>query len=419
MLRAGEDSAAFAYWLTTFGHVPKSNQLRNVAMSMLENAVGAGAAPVGRTGITFQVCPEVPLPTADDELQEGLDYNFHGSVFSDSPLTEVSITVAGGKQKLEEKVTFDATAGVQSYSLDSEAETVEQKAVDNLVDLSALPAGKYTVTITAKSTGVSGGKELFKQSFKIVDTSRYILTQNKFDDNYNEANAFFGGRTEEFLFHYSVKKDRSISTENDWREKYLQGDSKLGRVHETAVPYFDKAYEYLTTSYICVTCHRVKSDGSEVNVIGRVTPLMKLMKEYRAYVPRFQSNLQFLSHHTLGTAMDVNDNMYPNTNVITNHELIGTEVRDYLTYNGIKTDDKGQQYYDFTYTGSYPAKYNRVPTSIINYLLYELAFFRAGFQWGYYYETACDAMHYTLTEHDINRHNYSDTGLRKVYSYYN
>ncbi len=46
-----------------------------------------------------------------------------------------------------------------------------------------------------------------------------------------------------------------------------------------------------------------------------------------------------------------------------------------------------------------------------------MAFFRAGFQWGYYYESACDGMHFTLAEFDINRHMYSDVGLRKIYEY--
>ena len=131
----------------------------------------------------------------------------------------------------------------------------------------------------------------------------------------------------------------------------------------------------------------------------------------------FSPTSAYVSHHTLGTAIDVNDNMYPNYNILTNHDLIGDDVRHHLTYNGIKTDESGQQYYDFTYDGSYSARYKQIPKSLLNYLIYELAFFRAGFQWGYYYETACDGMHFMLTENDINRHMHSDIGLRKVYEY--
>ncbi|MEZ4509046.1 MAG: M15 family metallopeptidase [Eubacteriales bacterium] len=135
------------------------------------------------------------------------------------------------------------------------------------------------------------------------------------------------------------------------------------------------------------------------------------------YVPRFQSNLGYISHHTLGTAIDVNDDMYPNKNKSSNHDIIGDDVKNHLVYNGIQTDETGVRYYDFTYDGSYPARYLKVPKTIVNYLLYELAFFRAGFEWGYYYETTCDAMHFMLTENDINRHMHSDIGLRKVYAY--
>ena len=109
--------------------------------------------------------------------------------------------------------------------------------------------------------------------------------------------------------------------------------------------------------------------------------------------------------------------MYPNANIPRNHDLIGGEVRNHLTYLGIKTDENGIRYYDFAYDGSYSARYNKVPKTIINYLLYELAFFRAGFEWGFYYETTCDAMHFMLTENDITRHMHTDIGLRKVYEY--
>ena len=143
----------------------------------------------------------------------------------------------------------------------------------------------------------------------------------------------------------------------------------------------------------------------------------ELVDKYAAYVPRFQSNLEYLSHHTLGTAIDVNDNMYPNQNIPRNHDLIGGEVKNHLVYNGIKTDENGIKYYDFTYDGTYPAKYKKIPKSILNYLVYELAFFRAGFEWGFYYETTCDAMHFMLTENDRNRHMHTDIGLRKVYEY--
>ena len=185
-------------------------------------------------------------------------------------------------------------------------------------------------------------------------------------------------------------------------------------MHSDAVPYFEAANHYLENTYVCVTIINPRTGNTTE---GRVTLLKDLMEKETTYVPRFQSNLEYVSHHTLGTAIDVNDNMYPNFNILSNHDLVGSEVKQHLVYNGIKTAEDGRQYYDFTYDGSYSAKYQRVPKTIINYLLYELAFFRAGFQWGYYYETACDGMHFMLTENDINRHMHTDIGLRKVYEY--
>jgi hypothetical protein len=48
--------------------------------------------------------------------------------------------------------------------------------------------------------------------------------------------------------------------------------------------------------------------------------------------------------------------------------------------------------------------------------LYELAFYRAGFQWGHYYVSTSDAMHFTLTDNIRISHD-GNEGLRKVYEY--
>ena len=80
------------------------------------------------------------------------------------------------------------------------------------------------------------------------------------------------------------------------------------------------------------------------------------------------------------------------------------------------SDENGTKYYDFTYTGGYRNAVKEVPPEIVNYLLYELAFYRAGFRWGFYFDSS-DAMHFTLTE---SRREYFEEGayaLRKVYEY--
>ena len=423
LLRGGGESEAYRYWETSYGHVPKLYRMKKAAAAMLRSAVGRtdDAVPVGYDGIRFQPCYEVPMPVNDEKLQKDLDYNLHGSVYSDSPLTNVTASFASsGGKGVTGTVTFDPAANVTAYSLVSKDEPKEGAALDSLVDVSGLGAGKYTFTLTATSVKQSAPVTLHTATVQVADVETkdgYLLTQNKFDDNYSEALRFFAGDTSQFLFHYwfrgSGDEGRDISTETQWRESHMV-ETKLGRAHVKAQPYFDKAYDYLTNTYIAVDV--LRSTG-EVRP-GKVIQLFKLIEgDTTPYVPRFQSNLEYVSHHTLGTAVDINYGMYPNMNIITNHELIRDDVQNNLEYTGVKVDDDGQKYYSFYYTGSYRKAYQRVPKTIINYLLYELAFYRAGFQWGHYYETACDSMHFMLSENDPNKFMDSEIGMRKVFTY--
>ncbi len=415
LLRAGENDPALDYWDTAQAFASTEHRLKKATIAMLRNSLNLGPVPVGRDGVHFQGSLENPLIAAGEELQKRLDFNIRGSVYSGSALTSVtaSFESLGNAKGCTQTVTFDPAANIRAYSLENESLPVEQKALDALFDISGLSAGRYRFTLSATTASATAPASLYSVECTIIDTKRLELTQNKFDDNYLEAYRFFGGDLDKFILHFSLKDSRSIATENDWRNTYIV-ESSLGRVHSSAVPNFEVANHYLENTYVCVTIVNPRT-GNQTD--GRVTLLKDLISKETTYVPRFQSNLQYVSHHTLGTAIDVNDDMYPNKNIITNHELIGTDVREHLVYNGIKTDEKGRNYYDFTYNGSYSAKFERVPKTIINYLLYEFAFYRAGFQWGYYYETACDAMHFTLSETDINRHMHSDIGLRKVYEY--
>ena len=415
MLRLGESSAAVFYWDTAQPDASQLYRLRKAARAMLSCTVGSGTLPVGRDGIHLQPDPEVPLITEGEELIKGVDFNIRGSVYSDSPLTSVTaaMTSRGDGKSETQTVTFDPTENILGYSLDAKSDHSDRDGLSNLFDISDLPTGRYQFTLTATSAAQTEPVTLYSVECSISSSHDMFLTQNKFDGSYSRVYAFFKGDTSKFLFQYWIRDGRSISTDTEWREATIV-KSSLGRVNIAAVPYFELANYYLENTYVCVTIVNKKADRQ---TDGRVTQLKKLISKETTYVPRFQSNLQYVSHHTLGLAIDVNDDMYPNKNILTNHDLIGDDVRNHLVYNGIKTDEDGQQYYDFTYDGTYSGRFARVPKTIVNYLLYELAFFRAGFQWGYYYETACDGMHFTLAEFDINRHMYSDVGLRKIYEY--
>lgn len=412
MLRAGADSAGVHYWTTAEAHVAWQGSLKKAAIAMLCVAAGGETTPVGYQGIQFRSCPEVPMMRQGEILERGLDFNLHGSLYSDSPLTSVTAEItplAEGGSVIRESVAFLPEENVTAYSLTSKI----YESLDKQFDVRRMRPGPYHFTLSATSVSHPDPISLVSVDCSVVMVRPHTLSQNNFDDNYLDALEFFRGDTNAFLFPFYMGDGRGIGTDEIWRNAHIV-TSSMGRVNVFAVPNFEKANHYLKNTYLRVSL--LNHYTGEV-LEGSTLLLDDLVDKYCAYVPRFQSNLEYLSHHTLGTAIDVNDNMYPNTNTKRNHDLIGGEVRNNLAYNGIKTDENGIRYYDFSYTGSYPARYKKVPKSIINYLIYELAFFRAGFEWGFYYETTCDAMHFMLTENDINRHMHSDIGLRKVYDY--
>ncbi|MDO4571930.1 MAG: M15 family metallopeptidase [Clostridia bacterium] len=418
MLREGTEGARYEYWETALGHAHNHYPLKKAAVAMLKYALGKRqAVPVGRDPVKLQNCSEVPLPADGQELEKDKDYNLHAAIYASAALTSVTAVLSPQDEGREQSVTlsFDPAAGLRRWSIDESWQTVEQSSINEALDFGDCAAGRWTLSISAATVDHPEGVPLYSASFKIVKVKEHMLNQNVFDDNWDEALAFFGGDTSQFLFAYFANSANSefISTDTEWRESHLVKSNLHGaRVHVMALEHFNLAAEYLESSYIKVYSPKYENP--------RLIQLDKLVGNAGSYVPRFQKNQEYVSHHTLGTAVDVNSKMYPNTNVITNHELIGTDVREHLRYDGIMTDeDSGQQYYQFTYTGSYRAYTDRVPNTIINDLLYELAFYRAGFSWGYYYETACDAMHFMLSELDIHKHIDSDVGLRKVYEYYN
>ena len=422
LMREGTDSPLFASWENTIVHKYEDPDIhhRFVVKSMLNHLTGQGAAPVTDTALALVPCSEAPLPTQDMVLYRGVHYNLHGLILSDTPLKDVTVTITHKSDSssiypMVGKVEIPAELNLTEYSLD-DTEIGETKPVNSLVNFNLLKYGRHNITITA-SNGEFENRQLFSADFTIEDSgNRYPLLQCNFGDNYSTALRFFQYDPERFMFHYSLRgdagDDRMMSTATDWREAYMvDTETIFGRVHRDAEPYFMKALEYLENSYV-----RVQSENRD----SKVRKLITLIgDECGTYVPRFQNNARYISHHSFGTCVDINYDYYPNKDIITNHELIGNDVRDHLIYNGIKTDENGQQYYDFTYTGDYPARVNKIPTTVINYLLYELAFYRAGFSWGYYYITSCDGMHFTLSDSDYSRHTSELMGLRKVYEYCN
>jgi hypothetical protein len=114
--------------------------------------------------------------------------------------------------------------------------------------------------------------------------------------------------------------------------------------------------------------------------------------------------------------VDINAHYPSNKDNLTNRDKIFAEVQK-LTYNGIVTI-KNKPCYDFTYTGtSRNGGIRNVPEPLLNYFLYELAFYRAGFSWGVYYPHKSDAMHFTLTELSPALFTDGLYAMRKVFAY--
>lgn len=420
LFRDGVESEAYALWEKTLVHVYDDPDIQKgvVVKSMLNYLTGQGDAPVTGVSLALVRCREVPLPLDGMTLYRGAQYNLHGVIHSDSPITNVTVKIThkadtSSIYPMVGKVDIPSSENVVRYSLD-DTEAAGFKPVNELVNFDQLKLGRHHIEITATNASQKD-VSLFGADFTIENAAnRYPLLQCNFSDNYYSALRFFNYDTSKFMFHYSMTQsaDRSIFTGTEWRETYLvDTDTIFGRVHKDAIPYFEQALEYLESSYV-----RVESEERDSKVRKLVT---LIGEECGTYVPRFQNNNRYLSHHSLGTCCDINYDYFPNQDVITNHDLIGDDVRNNLVYNGIQTDESGQQYYSFTYTGSYSGRVNKIPKTVINYLLYELAFYRAGFSWGYYYITSCDAMHFTLTDSDYSRHTSKTMGLRKVYEYYN
>ena len=416
VLRAGAGTEDYERWLRSLPHVPYVSIDQKVGRAILGIAAGLHTQQPVDAALYFVPCPQAPLPGDGVETRVGQHFNLHGAVYADEAITSVTISVrnraiSGGKlYPVEATLNFDPSENRTSLGMDEE---VNEKgdSLNSLMKFTKLKEGKHAIALSITTAGRTEPVLLYEANFSAVRARPVFLTSNAFRDNYNTALSFFGGDTTKFLIQYSWKSSgkRDIYTEETWRDANLVKGS-LGRVHVDAFPYFEKAYTYLQSTYL-----RVNLGERE----GKVIPLSDLVSKAATYVPRFQSDLRLISHHTFGTAIDVNDNYGPNKNNPDNQPLIRIEVVDYLQYNGIQTDEDGQQYYDFTYTGSSSDKASGVPKTLVNYLIYELAFFRAGFNWGYYYDHTCDAMHFALTDGEYYRHMDSEQGLRKVFAYYN
>lgn len=365
-----------------------------------------------QSAINLTQSANLPLPSTNEDLPQGQPFCFGGIVKCDSPILSVTakVTTQSGASAISGSVNFTEAQSVKRVELvDPTFPKENDTSLTKKLKFEQLAAGSYVFSLYAEAVG-SGSTLLYSSAFKVVGGEWRQLVSNNLRNCYAYALSFFGSR-DQFMFRYRWMDGRQIEVESSWLYPRMTSvTSPAGQtwyVHKKAAPHYNSAINYMKTSFVRV---RGAHDSGVIRLWELVSTFDGILNT------RFVSARDFVSHHAFGTAIDLNASMTPNGNALVNRALILSEVRDKLIYNGIKSEN-GVSYYDFTYTGSYSDRHKNVPTTVVNYLLYELAFYRAGFSWGYYYRHACDAMHFGLSEMSADTHNTSDRSLRKVYSY--
>ena len=367
--------------------------------------------------LTFDESEDDPMPVKDSRLSFGQGYKLRGTVQSNYPLLSVLVEIncafsEDPRYPYVQTVTFDPSKQVYSYPLD-DALTNEGVSLDSLVQFSALDVGIHMLTLYATSEGQPVAEKIFQTTFYILSDEWEKINRSDFSNNSYETALNFFQDKDAFLYRYQWVDARYIVADPDWENQYIISYDCLPgreawRIHKLTLPYYKEASFYLNNVHVRV---------SGTNGDSGVLLLRDLIDTYNgSYCSRFTSSEKSISHHAFGTATDLNGGMGANDNTKDNIALINDEVKNKLTYNGIKSENN-VLYYDYTYSGdSLLWVYQTIPETVINYILYELAFYRAGFQWGHYYVSTSDGMHFTLTDNIRISHDGND-GLRKVFEY--
>lgn len=365
--------------------------------------------------LSYAADPNEPLPENGSCLPLGGSHKLGGVVESSDPLTSVSAFVMCDFNEdpyypYIRTVTFDPSSKVTRYDLNS-TDTLEGVSLNSLMKFGELHTGRHRMQLFAANTTRPTEFPVANVWFDVLDTKWQRIKPDDFNGTYKNVSAFFGGDTKRFLYQYQHVFERYLIADQNWENAYItefmmdEGDPWL--IHMDALPFYEQVRNKLYSTFV-----RVHGTNGDTGVV----PLLRCIESYSgSYVSRFTSSKKYISHHAFGTASDINATLSCNENTKANISLIDTEVRDLLDYHGVVIEN-GVTYYDFIYSGSYPTTTSNFPESILNYLLYELAFYPAGFQWGHYYNSSSDAMHFTLADNLAGRHD-GQRGLRKVFSY--
>lgn len=355
---------------------------------------------------------DLPLPCEKYRLTEKRGFVFGGTVVCAVPLTGVSVTISDQKgqvlQHIEARIDPE-DEDAACFPLWDRTYPYEDDSLSARTDFAALKPGKYTFTLKAANDAV-GEVILYTSPFTVEKaTALHTLIPNDLRGTWSAAEGYLGKGV--LPFTYRTGTYGQIQIDRTWVSRNIVEINTPfdgpWKVNKAAAEPFKKAVSYLRNTYIHV--------GGKWD--SGILRLSRLVASYTGpYFAREEEYTPFLSPHVLGLAVDVNGSIGLNEAVPDNWATFCKEISENLIYNGIR-EKSGYRYYDFTYIGTWGTEYERVPTIIQNYLLYELAFYRAGFFWGVYYDHTCDAKHFGLGEYDPEIHSDSPLALRKVFEY--
>ena len=372
---------------------------------------GKGVAP---SEPSIALVPEegLPLPCPEYPLTEKRGFVFGGTVVSLAPLDRVSAAVSDQKGQVLLSAEAEPDPEEESayrFPLWDYTFPFEDASLSAQLNFASLKPGQYVFTLKA-SNASAGEVTLYTAPFTVERTSAlHTMIPNDLRNTWPAAEAYLGKGV--LPFTYRTGTYGQLQIDRSWVSRNIvEIDTPFGnpwRVNKAAVEPFKKAVAYMRTTYFHV-------GGKWDSGIQR---LSRLVGSYNGpFISRQEEDSPFLSPHVLGLAVDLNSSIGLNEAVPDNWATFCKEISENLIYNGIQ-EKKGYRYYDFTYIGTWGTAYSRVPTIIQNYLLYELAFYRAGFFWGVYYDHTCDAKHFGLGECDPEIHTNSPLALRKVFEY--
>ncbi len=307
-------------------------------------------------------------------------YPLSGIVVSNYPITKIEVKVynSAGKKEIGAKQSFSADDAVTEQGL---------SAISKLVMFEKLKIGRKRLQIIV--TTANGQKIASDTYFTVVSVYTKIRVPVLPD-----LQDYFKDSSYRFYFKKISTNRRDIKVYNNWSSKnivrvvFLKNNSVW--VNKKAAPAFKKAFDIIRRDRISV-----KYKNGKV-LTGSLASLCPSGKTNGAFVPRMVSGTNNLSHHSFGTAVDINADIKPHNNDIANRKIILAAI-DKVNYLG-KSEKNGIYTYNFEYNGNPPSTGRAVPNTLLNYMYYEIAFRPNGFYWGAFFSHTSDAMHFTVSE---------------------